>query len=62
MVIKGTAASDASAYSGFIAKTYDLDSDGRLDPSDTTGGGLSIWRTEDSGLTVYCIVGASALY
>ena len=62
MVIKGTAASTAAAYSGFVAKTYDLDSDGRLDPTDTTGGGLSIWRTEDSGLTVYCIVSASALY
>jgi hypothetical protein len=62
MVIKGTAVSTAAAHSGFVAKTYDLDADGRLDPSDTTGGGLSVWRTEDSGLTVYCIVSVSALY
>lgn len=54
MVIKGKAAADASALSGFISKTYDFDADGRLDGTDTTGGGLSIFRTEDSGLTVYC--------
>jgi hypothetical protein len=56
MVIKGTAVSTAAAYAGFTAKTFDLDVDGRLDPTDTTGGGLAVWRTEDSGLTVYCVV------
>ena len=30
-VIKGKASSDASTYSGFISKAYDLDADGRLD-------------------------------
>lgn len=61
MVIKGTAAADASGQSGFQSKAYDLDSDGRLDPTDTTGGGLSIFRTEDSGLTVYAVVGVGAI-
>lgn len=61
MVIKGTAVSTAAAYSGFTAKTFDLDADGRLDPTDTTGGGLAVWRTEDSGLTVYCLVTKGAI-
>jgi len=61
MVIKGTAVSTAAANSGFVSKATDLDADGRLDPTDTTGGGLSVWRTEDSGLTVYCIVTTGAI-
>lgn len=61
MVIKGKAAADASALSGFISKVYDFDADGRLDGTDTTGGGLSIWRTEDSGLTVYCLCTKGAI-
>lgn len=56
MVIKGTAVSTAAAYSGFTGKAFDLDADGRFDPTDTTGGGLSVLRTEDAGLTVYCVV------
>jgi hypothetical protein len=56
MVIKGTAVTDASAVSGFTSKLMDLDSDGRLHSADVTGGGLSCLRTEDSGLTVYCVV------
>jgi hypothetical protein len=61
MVIKGTAVDTAASVSGFTSKLIDLDSDGRLDPDDTTGGGLSVWRTEDSGLTVYCVVGLGAI-
>jgi hypothetical protein len=61
-IIKGTAVSTAAAHSGFVAKTYDLDSDGRLDPTDTTAGGLSVWRTEDSGLTVYCVCAVGAAF
>lgn len=60
-VIKGTAAATAASYDGFISKVYDVDSDGRLDVSDTTAGGLSVWRTEDSGLTVYCLVTLGAI-
>ncbi len=61
MVIKGTAVSTAAALAGFTSKVVDLDSDGRLDPTDTTGGGLSVWRTENSGLTVYAVVGLGAI-
>lgn len=61
MVIKGTAADTAASTSGFTAKAQDLDSDGRLDPDDVTGGGLSTWRTEDSGLTVYCVLCTGAI-
>jgi len=61
-IIKGTAAADASAHSGFVAKTYDLDADGSLDPTDTTGGGLAVYRTEDSGLTVYCVCAVGAAF
>lgn len=60
-VIKGTAVDTAASTSGFTSKLIDLDADGRLDPDDTTGGGLSVWRTEDSGLTVYCLVTAGAI-
>lgn len=61
MVIKGTAVDTAASTSGFTSKAQDLDADGRLDPDDTTGGGLSTWRTEDSGLTVYCVVCTGAI-
>ena len=60
-VIKGKAVSTAAALAGFTSKVVDLDADGRLDPTDTTGGGLSVWRTEDSGLTVYAIVTTGAI-
>jgi hypothetical protein len=61
MVIKGTAVDTAASVSGFTSKAIDLDADGRLDPDDTTGGGLSVWKTEDAGLTVYCVVGTGAI-
>jgi hypothetical protein len=61
MVIKGTAVSTAAALAGFTSKTVDLDVDGRLDPTDTTGGGLSVWRTENSGLTVYAVVATGSI-
>ena len=61
MVIKGTADADASALSGFSGKTGDFKSDGSLDVADTSAGCLSVWRTEDSGLTVYCTVNAAKM-
>ena len=61
MVIKGTAVDSAASTSGFTSKAQDLDADGRLDPDDVTGGGLTTWRTEDSGLTVYCLVCSGAI-
>jgi hypothetical protein len=61
MVIKGTAVDTAASVSGFTSKVIDLDSDGRLDPDDVTGGGLTVLRTEDSGLTVYCLVTLGAI-
>ena len=61
MVIKGTADADASAASGFSGKTYDFNSDGSLDVGDTSAGCLSVWRTEDAGLTVYCVVNAAKM-
>ena len=60
-VFKGTAAADASALSGFISKVYDFNSDGRLDGADVTGGGMSIYRTENAGLTVYCLCTKGAI-
>jgi len=56
MVIRGTADADASAASGFSGKTYDFNTDGSLDVGDTSGGCLSVYRTEDAGLTVECVV------
>lgn len=56
MVIKGTADADASALSGFAGKLQDLNADGSLDVAATGTGALSVWRTEDNGLTVYCVV------
>jgi hypothetical protein len=52
-IIKGTADADASALSGFSGKLGDFNSDGSFDVGDTSGGCASVWRTEDSGLTVY---------
>jgi hypothetical protein len=61
MVIKGTAVDTAASVSGFTSKAIDLDADGRLDPDDVTGGGLSVWRTEAAGLTVYAVVATGAI-
>lgn len=61
-VIKGTADADASSLAGFSGKLVDVNTDGSLDVGDTSGGSLSVWRTEDSGLTVYCVVSKGALY
>lgn len=61
-VIKGTADADASTLSGFNGKLGDLNSDGSLDVADTTNGSLAVYRTEDSGLTVYCVVTVGAIF
>ena len=61
MVIKGTADADASAAAGFNGKTYDFNSDGSLDVADSSAGCLSVWRTEDAGLTVYCVVNSQLM-
>jgi hypothetical protein len=61
-VIKGTADADASTLSGFNGKLADLNSDGSLDFADSTNGSLSVYRTEDAGLTVYCVVTVGALF
>lgn len=60
-VIKGTADADASTLSGFSGKTGDFNSDGSLDVADTSNGCLSVWKTEDSGLTVYCTVNSAKM-
>jgi hypothetical protein len=60
-VIKGTADADASSYSGFSGKTFDFNADGSLNVGDTSGGCLSVWRTEDSGLTVFCTVNSAKM-
>jgi len=61
-VIKGTADADASSLAGFNGKLGDLNSDGSLDVADSTNGSLAVWRTEDAGLTVYCVVSKAALF
>jgi len=61
-VIKGTADADASALSGFSGKTMDLNTDGSLDVADTAGGCLSVYRTEDAGLTVFCVLSKLAAF
>jgi hypothetical protein len=61
MVIKGTADADASSLAGFSGKTIDFNTDGSLDVGDTSNGCLSVWRTENSGLTVYCVVNAARM-
>jgi hypothetical protein len=55
-VIKGTADADASALSGFSGKLGDFNSDGSFDVGDTSNGCASVWRTEDSGLTVFLVL------
>jgi len=62
MVIKGTADADASALAGFVDKTTDLNADGSLDVADVTNGSLSVHKTEDAGLTVYCVITVGALF
>jgi len=62
MVIKGTADADASALAGFAYKLVDFNTNGSLDTADTSGGGLAVHRTEDSGLTVYCLVSLGAMF
>ncbi len=56
MVIKGTADADSSTLSGFNGKTSDLNSNQTMDFADTTNGCLSVYLTENSGLTVYCTI------
>jgi hypothetical protein len=60
-VIKGTADADASALSGFSGKTGDFNADGSLDVVDDANGCLSVWRTEDAGLTVFCTVNSAKM-
>lgn len=61
-VIKGTADATVASLSGFSGKTMDLNSDGSLDSDDTSNGCLSVWRTEDSGLTAYCVLSKLAAF
>lgn len=58
-LIKGTADADASALSGFAQKTVDLNADGSLDVGDLAAGALSVYRTENGGLTVYCVINSA---
>lgn len=60
-LIKGTADADASTLAGFNGKLGDFNSDGSLDVADSTNGCLSVLRTEDSGLTVYCVATVGAI-
>jgi len=60
-VIKGTSDADASGADGFSGKTYDFNSDGSMDFGDSSGGCLSIWFTENAGLTVHCVVNAAKM-
>lgn len=62
MVIKGTADADASSLAGFSGKLADFNADGSLDFADSTNGCLSVLRTEDAGLTVYCVVSVGACF
>jgi hypothetical protein len=62
MVIKGTATDTAASISGFYGKAIDVDATGALDPDDVTNGGLSVLRTEDSGLTVWCVLTGGAIF
>ncbi len=52
-LIKGTADADASSLAGFNGKLADFNS--------STNGCLSVMRTEDSGLTVYCVCTVGAI-
>ena len=60
-LIKGTANASAATLSGFNGKLGDFHTDGSLDVADTTDGCLSVLRTEDSGLTVYCVATVGAI-
>jgi hypothetical protein len=60
-VIKGTADADASALSGFNGILGDFNTNGSLNVADTTDGCLGVLRTEDSGLTVYCVASVGAI-
>jgi hypothetical protein len=60
-VIKGTADADASSLAGANGKLADFNTDGSLDVADTTDGCLAVLRTEDSGLTVYCVATVGAI-
>ena len=59
---KGTSDADASAAAGFSGKTYDFNTDGSLDFADSSGGCASVWKTEDSGLTVYIVLSKLAAF
>jgi len=61
-VIKGTSDADASTAAGFSGKTYDFNTDGSLDFADSSGGCASVWKTEDSGLTVYIVLSKLAAF
>lgn len=61
MVIKGVADADASSLAGGSGKTGDFNSDGSLDVADTTNGCLIVLRTEDAGLTVYCMINSARM-
>lgn len=61
-VIKGTADADASSLAGFSGKTTDFNTDGSLDVADTSNGCAAVWRTEDSGLTVYITLSKLAAF
>jgi hypothetical protein len=61
MVIKGTADADASGVDGCSGKTYDFNTDGSFDLGDSSGGCLSVLKTEDAGLTVYCLVNSAKM-
>jgi hypothetical protein len=61
-VIKGTADANASTLSGFNGKLGDFNSNGSFDVADTSGGSLAVYRTEDSGLTVFCVPTVGAIF
>jgi hypothetical protein len=60
-VIKGTADADASSLAGANGKLADFNTDGSLDVADASDGCLAVLRTEDSGLTVYCVATVGAI-
>jgi hypothetical protein len=61
MLIKGTASSTAAGNTGFQSKVTENGADGSLNPAGVTNGGLSVLRTENAGLTVYCVVTKGAI-
>jgi hypothetical protein len=61
-VIKGTADADASTLAGFNGVLGDFNTDGSLNVADATDGCLGVLRTEDSGLTVYCVASVGAIW